>query len=232
MKTHLLSLLFTLVLGVTSNAQCTITPNCTPAGNGYCTVPANNSTLGATGMVGEPYSFVAQFNTETTYGGAPISGVTVSATMLPPGISVEFNPAGGSSTECFIVGGQAGCVTFYGNPTQAGLGQEIELSLEAIVGGTPVPLTVNYFLDVAPSTASISANSQEQFLTVYPNPSSTFIAIKVNLASEIQITNILGETVQRIFVLDQEQVDVSNWAEGIYFLRDHVSGKSHKFVKN
>jgi hypothetical protein len=232
MKKQLLGLISFITFGFTTSAQCEIASNCTPSGNGYCTVPANNATLQPVGEVGIAYSSIIQFNTDATFGGAPINSVTIEPTTLPPGLTIEFNPEGNSADECFIIGGQAGCATISGIPTLAGNQQSVELSLIADVGGNIVPLTANFFIDVNESTASFINYYSEIKLILSPNPSNSDVQISVFEPSDITIYDVSGKIIQNLYLHSQTTINTFNWEKGIYFFRSTEHGETVKFIKN
>lgn len=219
-----------VLIGFTTQAQCTITPNCTPAGNGYCTVPAQNSTLQPDAEVNSNYSTVIQFNTESTFGGAPINLVTITAATLPSGLSIEFNPQGTSSTEGTIVGGQAGCATISGIPTQVMDQQEVVLDIIADVGGNLIPLTATFYIDVNASTASLLETSEKSF-ALFPNPANSKVQISVNTPTTLIISDVLGNIIQEVDVNSSISLPVIDWKNGLYLITSEESGETMKFIK-
>lgn len=80
-------------------------------------------------------------------------------------------------------------------------------------------VNVNVVLENSESVGIPSDNSAS--LVVYPNPVSSMLNIKSDLAfSEIKLVNLLGQVVFSQTVLDQEyMIDVSKFDNGLYFLK-------------
>lgn len=68
-----------------------------------------------------------------------------------------------------------------------------------------------------------SACSENNTLTVSPNPANTFIIIETGntQSQEIEIRDYSGRIMMKTKLVDQQKVDVSTWASGIYFLQSH-----------
>ena len=54
-------------------------------------------------------------------------------------------------------------------------------------------------------------------MKIYPNPASEMIHIEGSEAVEIQVYNALGQVVKT--VLGTNEIDLSGWVNGVYFLR-------------
>lgn len=213
------------LMTIQAKAQCTPTAPCTPAGSGYCTVPANNSYL-VPSEVGSPFSYVIQVNTETTYGGAPINSMGISSNSLPAGLTATYNPASGS-----VVGGQAACILISGTPTTQGFGELVEFYTIADVGGTTVPITLTYYLDIYESSASLVGMNPTASFSVNPNPASNDLAITVQNPTKLVITDLLGKEKQVLTIDTMSKIDVSNWKNGVYFITNE-KGETIKFLKH
>lgn len=69
-------------------------------------------------------------------------------------------------------------------------------------------------------------------LTVYPNPSASFITVTKNAGSDVVVTDLPGKVVLKIRSDRQNEIylNVSEWADGVYLIQ---SGNERiKFVKN
>ena len=78
-------------------------------------------------------------------------------------------------------------------------------------------------------------------ITVYPNPTSDFISLRFSTTEilrnvKLTVTDISGKLLQQSKVTsDQEQLNFSNYAKGVYFLnvkRENHLIKSFKIIKN
>ena len=77
-------------------------------------------------------------------------------------------------------------------------------------------------------------------ITVYPNPTTNFLTVNLEASarplSVLTITDINGKILQHSEVTnDQEQLDFSNYANGIYFLdvkQNNQLIKSFRIIKN
>ena len=69
-----------------------------------------------------------------------------------------------------------------------------------------------------PSTPSTSSGTEGSgTLMVYPNPVSEVLYIQGVEPAEVQVFNALGQWVRTI--KNENQINVSDWAEGVYVLR-------------
>lgn len=224
MKRKLLGTLSFILMTMGVNAQCTISVSCTPAGSGYCTVPANNAYF-PSAEVDAPFSQVIQVNTETTFGGAPVNSMGISSSSLPAGLTASYNPASG-----VVSGGEAACILISGTPTSEGFNQTVEFNAVADIGGSFVPITLTYYLDINASSASLKSISGTETFKVSPNPANSQITLSADRPMTLVITNLLGKEIDRMTVDNATKVDVSNWTNGIYLIINE-EGETLKFLK-
>jgi len=69
------------------------------------------------------------------------------------------------------------------------------------------------------------------YLNLYPNPTSTILNIEVKEQTQISIVNVLGDVVLTQTINGLSKIDVSNLTSGVYFIQDSKSGKAIKFIK-
>lgn len=75
-------------------------------------------------------------------------------------------------------------------------------------------------------------------LNIFPNPAQTTLTIQISAPEEnttIEVYNAAGQLmINRTTSTSQEQVDVSQWAPGIYFVRIESGGevRTEKFIRN
>jgi uncharacterized repeat protein (TIGR03803 family) len=69
------------------------------------------------------------------------------------------------------------------------------------------------------TTTGINDTHAENDFSVYPNPASSQLTIKVKEQSQITIVNILGEVVKTEAVIGASTIDVSNWTAGVYIVK-------------
>lgn len=78
----------------------------------------------------------------------------------------------------------------------------------------------------------LSTNGYETIdVTIYPNPTSGILKISGNKNFHFRLYSILGKQVQIEFLEEDQQLDISHLASGIYFLRIQGQNKSNKVLK-
>lgn len=106
--------------------------------------------------------------------------------------------------------------------------------------------TVNYiakwiggnFVDTCGNTTSVEENANSTIILVYPNPTHDILNIDIsdvnNIYASIEIYNTLGEKVYtENFGVKKNQINLSVFSSGIYFLTINIDGKLHskKIIK-
>lgn len=84
-------------------------------------------------------------------------------------------------------------------------------------------------------TISVDENRLEAQLSLYPNPATRVLNIKLPEGSEFRIVDVLGKVVEvRKSTNSNERVDVSRFENGIYFVQVKHEGETHtsRFLKN
>ncbi len=84
-------------------------------------------------------------------------------------------------------------------------------------------------------TISVDENHLEAQLSLYPNPATSLLNIKLPEGSELHIVDILGKVVEvRRNTQSNERLDVSRFENGIYFVQVKHEGETHtsRFLKN
>lgn len=72
----------------------------------------------------------------------------------------------------------------------------------------------------APGTVSGINDIQKSSVKLYPNPASDVLNISIENASELEIINASGQTVENIFIKDNNtSIDISHLKSGIYFVK-------------
>jgi len=227
MKKQILSIAIVLFGFASAQAQCTISPTCTPDANtGYCTVPAEDTAL-PNGEVGTPYNFVVQISLGTTAGGgaATINDAEITGVTLPTGLTYTTNPANG-----VINGGSSGCIEITGTPTTDVVDFSVDVEVLASTSFGPVPYSFSYTLTIDASTASINEVNIAE-LTLFPNPVEDKLTVTVKEPTVIKVTNVLGTVVLDEKINSSKTLNVSGLKNGIYFVTNTTTGRSTKFVK-
>ncbi len=217
------------------NAQCTITPGCSPIATGYCTTPADNTNL-PNATASSSYNTVIQLSIASSFGVATItSAQIVSMTGLPAGLSYSVNPVSG-----IIAGGANGCVLLTGTPGAATAGNYTVVANVVIttnVGAFP-PATVSWFLTVNPalSTGIQSINTTANFY-IAPNPVSSELFITSDSHfGKIQVIDALGKIVlsHDANYASQTSINVSSLTKGVYFIQANDGERiiTKKFIKD
>ena len=82
---------------------------------------------------------------------------------------------------------------------------------------------------------SIANQGKQNRLKVYPNPTADgFIALEMPENTEgVSVTNIIGQIILQQDVKGQNvlQIDVSAWAQGVYFIKTKENTEGVKFIK-
>ncbi|WP_417291073.1 T9SS type A sorting domain-containing protein [Corallibacter sp.] len=95
-------------------------------------------------------------------------------------------------------------------------------------GGTPLFA----FDNVVITTTTLSTISFEEVkVTIYPNPSNDYIQITGLTGNEkYTLYNILGTEIKKGFISNNEQIDIRDFTNGLYFLK-FDNGNTMKFIK-
>lgn len=84
-----------------------------------------------------------------------------------------------------------------------------------------------------PMSLGLNENLQvEQTVTIYPNPANSDVTISVKEATTISILNVVGEEILNKSIQSSENINISSFEPGIYFVKDLRTGNILKFVKN
>tara|TARA_B110000503_G_C7153257_1_gene416139 strand:- start:837 stop:2126 length:1290 start_codon:yes stop_codon:yes gene_type:complete len=110
--------------------------------------------------------------------------------------------------------------------------------LPVVSGGSWEDWSVNngFFAAVSgtyPTGCNLNTNDFEKLnFEFYPNPTSHLIEISGDSYNKLEIYNVLGK--QILFTFEKNTIDVSNFENGIYFLKFYSDGKEivRKMVKN
>lgn len=217
------------------NAQCTISPGCSPLSAGYCTTPTENTNL-PNATVAVVYNTVIQVSIASSFGGATITSAQItSVSGLPAGLSYSINPTSG-----IIAGGANGCVLLTGTPastTAANYTVVANVIITTNVGPFP-PASVKWFLTVNPAgtTGIQSINATTNFY-IAPNPVSSELFISSDSHfGKIQVIDALGKTVLSVDAnyATQTSINVSSLTKGIYFIQANDGERimTKKFIKD
>ncbi len=99
------------------------------------------------------------------------------------------------------------------------------------VGGEPIIQFGNVDCDEIYEEHHQTTPPSDNKISVYPNPAYDFILINVKQPTHYTISDIFGKTILKgIISSDNQQVDVSNLENGMYFIK--VGEKSVRFIKN
>ena len=107
-------------------------------------------------------------------------------------------------------------------------GQKVRM-LAAINGPRSGLLTSN----ACSPTSSLNELTNENKMVIYPNPSSSFITIKIENSdsqNEIKIVDVLGKEQINFSMNNSERVDVSNLPAGVYFVYCNGKVASKKLI--
>lgn len=214
-------------------AQCVIAPSCSTGTVGYCTTPAENTSLpNATEL--SPYNTTIQVSIGASIGGfATITSATLtSVTGLPVGMSYSVNPSSG-----VIPASSDACVLITGVPASASAGNyTVTANVTITTSFGDVPGSASWLLTVDAVTGIRSYN-QVSNLFISPNPATSELFISsTSHFGKIQIIDALGKIVisHDANYAAQTTINISALNKGVYFLQvnDGANFTTKKFIKD
>lgn len=90
------------------------------------------------------------------------------------------------------------------------------------------PIITNVATTTFTNTVSILPETQLAF-RCYPNPAQNSLTIETQTPQTLTILNAIGKVIQEISVSDKQEIDISAFAPGMYYLKNEHAGVS--FVK-
>ena len=155
---------------------------------------------------------------------------------LPAGLNYACNIG-----NCTYNGGTNGCANIYGTPTTPGT-YDIQIEVSANVYVFPItipyPYTfTGYKIVVSPSTASMT-ELENSLYQIYPNPANdqlTFVNHSKGKIQAVQVIHMDGRIIESTPIIDNQiTFDISNYHEGIYFLKviKENEEQTFKWIKN
>lgn len=86
--------------------------------------------------------------------------------------------------------------------------------------------------DEGPDCSNLSVNNHiQEIIQLYPNPSDKFVKISgLTEKKNYEIYNILGTEIKKGVISNNEQIDIKDFTNGLYFLK-FENGKTIKFIK-
>ncbi len=223
--------LFTAIISLSAYAQCTPDASITTTG----VFPA----ILDTGDLNQPYNQVIQYfivrDTAVTFQGqninATIDSITITGVKgLPAGLSYGCHNA-----DCAAPGGQPGCVTLSGTPTESGifpLVVYIRIKARAFLGPLPINQNVNdsngrLFIAIRPiATNSIASQQISKDIYAFENNKTLQVWLNQNNneITNCMLTDLTGKTVlfNNQFTKDNfgaMQANTAGLNNGIYLLQ-------------
>lgn len=99
------------------------------------------------------------------------------------------------------------------------------------INWTDVDASASFSEDCEYDMSIVEGDLSENVMAVYPNPSNYMVYIKLFNQDEVKVINLLGEVVfTKSMHAGVNSMDVSGFANGLYFLIDSKGGK-RKFIK-
>jgi hypothetical protein len=95
--------------------------------------------------------------------------------------------------------------------------------------------TANVTVNVNDCVGIQQLSSAKLNVSVYPNPTTGLVTLDLNAATQITITNALGQVILTETVLAGKQtIDLKNQYNGLYFMNLNQDGKQQtiKVIKN
>jgi len=90
--------------------------------------------------------------------------------------------------------------------------------------------TEDYTINIT-GTAGISESSQNNTISIYPNPSNGMITVinEKSANSDVEIYNLVGELVFKTAMNHQKTIDLSNQPKGVYMVK--MTGENESIIK-
>ncbi len=150
--------------------------------------------------------------------------VLTSVTGLPPGMTY-----GCHNTDCFSLGGQQGCLHYYGTP------QVADTFLVTVSGAVYTSLLPSTFDETFPlivvDASSVSENVSQELLQVYPNPAKDEVTLELSAQSDagsIRMYSVLGNEVYNGTLLPGiNRISTEELPAGYYVISAEVNGERY-----
>jgi Leucine-rich repeat (LRR) protein len=119
------------------------------------------------------------------------------------------------------------------HPSQSGI-YHVEVTNSVATGLTLCSNTIHYV--PAPEFASASSENTLQrddkrnIFTVYPNPVKNMLHIQTNGSASFSLLNQSGQTLLTTYIKGNGNMNVSNMAAGLYYLKNNMSGAVQKII--
>jgi hypothetical protein len=152
------------------------------------------------------------------------------------GLQIQCNNGGASSNPCAFPGGAQYCADLVGTPSVAGeFAMSLEIQAWVTVFGIAVPQPYffdGYLLTISGPDAVEEARAER--FAMFPNPANNQVRIELDGTSAVQglvIRDLAGRVIHRALTGANGSlvVDVSAWAEGIYFVT--LEGSAHPWTE-
>jgi Secretion system C-terminal sorting domain/FG-GAP-like repeat len=92
---------------------------------------------------------------------------------------------------------------------------------------------IGYTKNISTTVGTNAKNHSKNEIQIFPNPTKNTLTIKhdsTNPTNNTIVTNSLGQIIFQNHTTIPSEIEVSNWATGIYFL--NINGQTYKFLKN
>ncbi len=121
-----------------------------------------------------------------------------------------------------ISGGASGTTSLPGSPGR----------FVILTSSQTTPNQINLF-DIANTGVSCEDHTQDNSISVFPNPASSTLNVHAENYDNVQILNSLGQVVYSNKVTDNDfRINISGFSKGLYFLRlDGKTTATRKFIK-
>jgi len=113
------------------------------------------------------------------------------------------------------------------------------LAILNILGGIPsydTCVSINYNYSQAPAGGCLLTSLNNMQLSdvkfsISPNPAKDQLTIETTKATSIEIMNVLGEILVERIIDKKEVISITNFNKGVYFIKDRMTGRTIKFIK-
>lgn len=116
--------------------------------------------------------------------------------------------------------------------TKANLPQNSQVKNKAeIYFDYNLPIITNTAITTFMDNVSLENGLQKRTFKCYPNPAQAILTIESEKLSEFVILNVMGEIIIHKKIQGKENIDISGFAKGMYFIQSKNTGMGQMFVK-
>jgi hypothetical protein len=89
--------------------------------------------------------------------------------------------------------------------------------------------TISITVDPCTGLNEFKMQSSSEFV-MYPNPAANIVTIESIQAAKFSIVNLEGKAIEQFSVEGFKMIDISQFAQGVYFIRNSTTGQTRKLI--